>query len=95
MHHLRRSESSLIGSRQSFRKASALTLVELLVVVAIIILLVALLLPSVRFARPAARRTVCQNNLRQITLALLAYSKDHGTLPPACTVDANGKPLHS
>jgi hypothetical protein len=43
----------------------------------------------------ARRRTNCSNNLRRITLALLLYEREHGTLPPAYTVDAEGKPLHS
>ena len=43
----------------------------------------------------ARRRTNCSNNLRRIALALLLYEREHGTLPPACTVDVEGKPLHS
>src|SRR5688572_1909275 len=54
------------------RRAAALaafTIVELLVVLAIIGLLIALLLPAVQSARESARRTTCQNNLRQLGLA--------------------------
>ena len=71
------------------------TLIELLVVIAIIGILLAFLLPARRSARGAARRTQCKNNLKQIALALLNYESAYHALPPAYTVDANGKPLHS
>lgn len=73
----------------------AFTLVELLVVLGIIGLLVALLLPQVRSAREPARRSQCMNNIKQISLALLAYESTHGHLPPAYTVDEAGNRLHS
>lgn len=60
------------------------TLVELLVVLAIIAGLVALLLPAVQAAREAARRTACQNNLRQIGVALAEYEQPRGELPIGC-----------
>ena len=58
-----------------------LTLVELLVVIAIIGLLIGLLLPAMQFAREAARRTACANNLRQLGLALHAHHQSMNTLP--------------
>jgi type II secretory pathway pseudopilin PulG len=63
-------------------RAAGLTIVELLVVVAIIGVLVALLLPAIQIAREAARQTACRNNLKQICLAILQYSAaSHEHLP--------------
>lgn len=70
-------------------------LIRVLAVVGIIGVLIALLLPAVRTSGDAARRMSCGNNLKRIGLALANYESDYHCLPPAYTVDADGKPLHS
>lgn len=63
-------------------RRSAFTLLELLVVVAIIGILAALLLPAITHARATARRTTCISNLRQVTMAIRLYADDHSDRLP-------------
>ena len=68
-------------SRQNARQRG-FTLIELLVVIAIIAILIAILLPAVQQAREAARRSACNNNMKQIGLALHGYHDAHQCFPP-------------
>ncbi len=62
---------------------------------AVLAVVVTLLMPATRRVPQAAKRAICSNQLKQLALAMHTYEGQYGALPPAYTVDAEGKPLHS
>ena len=69
--------SSIINHPSSIINPHGFTLVELLVVIAVIAVLLAIFIPVTRAARERGQRAVCLSNLRQLTVAWIAYADDH------------------
>src|SRR3982750_643928 len=82
----------MLRSQLKPSKKKGFTLIELLVVIAIIALLAAILFPVFARARENARKTSCQNNLKQIVLAWQQYTQDwdEQTIPISTTGASTG-----
>ncbi|MCL2710383.1 MAG: DUF1559 domain-containing protein [Planctomycetaceae bacterium] len=72
-----------MSTTSSPKTRRAFTLVELLVIIVIIAILIALLLPAVQAARATARRMSCQNNMKQLGLAVHQFENIHNAFPPS------------
>ena len=91
---LTRNNSSFLGGRFARGIAHAgFNVIELLVVIAIVAILATLLLPALTKAKEQGRSSICKNNMRQLTLAMVLYADDNNDyLPWPGDVDRNWQP---
>jgi prepilin-type processing-associated H-X9-DG protein len=82
-------------SAANIRKSAILKVLSALLVLGIVVAGIAMSVETITTPRPSAIRTQCGRNVAIIATALRQYLIFHDALPPAYTVDANGKPLHS
>ena len=81
--HVRELQGCTMMRRQHW--SAGFTIIELLVVLAVITILTSLIVPAIQYAREAARRTQCRNNLRQLSLAMHMHVEQKGEFPPGWT----------
>jgi hypothetical protein len=77
------------------RKSARSMVLPILAIVGIVGIVLAMLVPDRAISSRAGSRNACATNLKRIAVALRNYKEVWGALPPAYTMDANGKPLHS
>jgi prepilin-type N-terminal cleavage/methylation domain-containing protein/prepilin-type processing-associated H-X9-DG protein len=82
-----------VAMRQRRLRRRAFTMVELLVVIAVVLLLVALFTPTISTRRPAAVWAACRSNLKQISLAVRMYTEDYDRMLPPAENAQGGLPL--
>src|SRR5262245_15952857 len=72
------------------RSSSGISLIEVLIVIAIIGLLISLAMPAIQAAREASRRAQCQNNQRQLGVAFLSFESQNQAFPSGYTLKLTG-----